>query len=88
MTYGLRDTHPETPYERHKVAFWLSATIVMCIAVVTVLGNGLVLFATYRNRNTGRLRHLDNAIISLALSDLLFGAIGIPCRVFHSYYIG
>ena len=59
----------------------LMLSVYLCIALVAVVGNGLVLFVSLTNRNQGELKHLDCVIRSLAVTDLLFGLIGIPCRI-------
>ena len=56
------------------------AAINTLIGIIAVLGNGLVLYAAYGNRNNGRLNYLDGVIKSLAVNDLIYGLIGIPCR--------
>ena len=75
-------------YERHKEWFWIGIAVYMCIAVVAVIGNGLVLYAAYGNRNMGPLWYLDNAVKSLAVADMLFGLIGVPCKIISDYYTG
>ena len=53
------------------------------VAMVAIMGNGLVLYAAYGKRNSmkfSRLRDLDIVIKSLAVTDLLIGLVGIPAR--------
>ena len=53
-------------------------------ALVAIVGNGLVLYAAYGKKSLLRvkaLRSLDIVIKSLAVTDLLVGLIGIPCRI-------
>ena len=78
----------ENGYEKNKVAFWSFTTIYFSIAVVTVIGNGTVLYASCRSNNFSRLSFFDSAIKSLAVADMLLGLVGIPCRVSGVYYIG
>lgn len=55
------------------------------VAIVAVIGNGLVIIVFYRER---RLRRRTNYyIISLALADLLVGLIGVPFAILVSYQI-
>ena len=74
---------PEMDYD--KGLFWASVAFYVCISLVTVIGNGLVIYAAYGNRNTGRLRYLDDVIKSLAVADMLFGLIGTPFILISSY---
>ena len=78
---------PETEYDKYTGWFWTMVAFYVCIAVVTAIGNGLVIYAAYGNRNTGRLRYLDDVIKSLAVADMLFGLIGTPFLLV-SYYMG
>ena len=75
-------------YEENKGVIWLFGAIYIVVALVAIIGNGLVLYAAHSNRNLGRLRNFDGAIKSLAIADMLFGLVGIPCRIFGTYYIG
>ena len=68
----------ENVYEKNQALFWLSVVTYLCIAVIAVSGNGLVLYATYGNKNTGRLKYLDDAVKSLAVADMVFGLVGTP----------
>jgi hypothetical protein len=62
---------------------YLLAAINICVAIIAVLGNGLVLYAAYGNRNNGRLNYLDGVIKSLAVNDLIYGFFGIPWRTMY-----
>ena len=75
-------------YEENKGVIWLFGGVYILVAAVSIIGNGLVLYSAHRNRNLGRLRYFDGAIKSLAIADMLFGLVGIPCRMFGTYYIG
>lgn len=77
----------ETNYEENKALFWLIAVFYLVLALVAVIGNGLVLYASYGTTNCGPLRHLDDAIKSLAVADLLFGLLGTPFLI-YLYYMG
>ena len=88
VTTILSSDIPKSSYERNRGIFWAFAAIYLCIGLVAVIGNGLVLYSSFSARNVGRLRYFDNAIKSLALADMLFGLVGVPCRIISSYYIG
>ena len=75
----------ENVYEENKGLFWASIVAYLCIAVIAVLGNGLVIYAAYGNNNTGRLRYLDDVVKSLAIADMLFGLIGTPFMIVNYY---
>jgi hypothetical protein len=78
----------QTNYERYTGIFWAWVILYSFLAIVAIIGNGLVLIATYGKRNTGNLRYLDNAIRSLAVSDMLIGLFGVPCVILIYYYVG
>ena len=69
-------------FEKDRLFFWCGTAIYLCFALLAVVGNGLVLYVSLRNRNHGSLKHLDCVIQSLAVADMLYGLIGIPCRIF------
>ena len=73
-------------YEKDGIAFWVFATTYLSIALVTIVGNGMVLYASCRSQNFSRLSFFDSAIKSLAAADMFLGLVGIPCRVSGIYY--
>ena len=75
----------ETAYDKNIVLFWMSVTIYLCIAFVTTIGNGLVIYAGYGNNNKGALRYLDDVVKSLALADMLFGLVGTPFLIYGDF---
>ena len=75
-------------YDRNKIIFWGLTALYLCVALLAAVGNGLVLFAAYGNRNCGPLRILDSVIKSLAMTDMLYGLIGMPCRLIGMCYEG
>ena len=68
---------------------WIVVDIVaffptLLTAIVAIVGNGLVLYAAYGKKSLLRvkaLRSLDIVIKSLAVTDLIVGLVGIPCRI-------
>ena len=74
-------------YDKNIALFWIDTVFCLCVALAAIIGNVLVLFAAHGNKNSGPLRYLDNGIKSLAITDMLFGLIGIPLIIF-CYYIG
>ena len=77
-----------TSYEENIVTFWIIALIYTWIGIVAIVGNGLVLYATYGSRNLSMLRGFDGVIKSLAMADLLVGLVGVPIRIYESYNVG
>ena len=74
-------------YEEHFVMFWMISAFYLCLALIGIIGNGLVIYASYGTRSSGPLRHLDDVIKSLAVADMLFGVFGTPILI-YKYYIG
>ena len=68
-------------FEKDKAAFWALTIVYLCIALIAVAGNALVLQVSFSNRNYGPLKYLDCVVQSLAVADMLFGLIGMPCRI-------
>ena len=78
----------ESLYDQNKTAFWAYAALYLFVGIIAVIGNSLVLVITRANRNSSQLQTLDNAIKSLALADVLFGLMGIPCKLAFDLYAG
>ena len=76
-----------TGYAKISTLFWSMVGFYFVIALLTIIGNGVVVYAAYGNENSGPLRYLDNVVKSLAMSDILYGLIGTPLLL-YSYYLG
>ena len=76
-----------TSYEKNEYLFWCFAFVCLNIAIVTIIGNGIVVIVSHRSRNTQRLRHLDGVVKSLAVTDFTFGVLGTPLIALN-YYLG
>ena len=75
-------------YQGNILIFWIFATTITCIGLIAVVANGIVLYITTFYKNNGPLKSLDSVIKSLAVADMLFGLIGIPCRLIGAWNIG
>ena len=86
-TFTNLDETVLTGYEKNKSLFWCFAFVCLCVALVTITGNGLVIVVSRKKRNMTRLKHFDGIVKSLAVTDFLFGVIGVPLIVVN-YYLG
>ena len=66
--------------------FWCFCFACGIIAILAILGNGIVIYVSHVTRSTGRLRYLDNVVYSLAVTDFVFGMIGVPI-IMSQYYM-
>ena len=80
-------TAVKTVYEDTFVMFWGLVTLYICLAVVTVIGNSLVIYAAHVHRNNDISKSLALAIKSLAVADMLYGLLGAPFQI-YGYYLG
>ena len=78
----------ESTYDKIEVMFWMGVVLYLGLGILAFIGNGLVLYTSLGDLNMGPLRHLDNVIKSLAVADMLYGIIGVPCKVAADYYVG
>ena len=76
-----------TSYQKNLSLFWCFSSVCLSIAIVTIIGNGMVLVASKMKKNLTRLRYFDGVVKSLAVTDLLFGLIGVPLMIIN-YYLG
>ena len=70
----------------HLDLFWCFCFACGIIAILAILGNGIVIYVSHVTRSTGRLRYLDNVVYSLAVTDFVFGMIGVPI-IMSQYYM-
>ena len=93
LAKSVNDT---SPYDEKPLMFWGFTILYLLLALFAVIGNGLVIAATYIseiNENYNALQLFVpltcfvQVIRSLALSDLLYGFIGAPFQI-YGYYLG
>ena len=78
---------PLSSYERNKPLLWSTGFVCIVISIICIIGNGMVIYVSHQTRNTGRFNYLDGVVKSLAVTDFLFGLIGIPV-IITTYYLG
>ena len=69
-----------------RVLFWITVVVSIITFVITIIGNGMVIFVGCRKQKTKSLKNLNNAVRSLAIADLLFGIVGMPVITLYSYW--
>ena len=74
-------------YENNVAMFWVFVGFSVITSSIAILGNSLVIYAGRQTSNRGRLRYLDGAVKSLAMTDLLYGLIGTPFN-YVNHYLG
>ena len=80
-------TFKESTYDKIFALFWIGAALYLFLGIVATIGNGLVLYTALGEFNMGPLGHLNNVIKSLAVADMLYGLIGVPCKLSADYYV-
>ena len=68
------------------IAFWFSVVLCLIAGVISILGNGLVLYVSIMKKDIGRFRYINFVAKNLALSDFLFGLIGTPATILFWYW--
>ena len=63
-----------------------TTAISIILGIVAVLGNGLVIYIAFTKQNLGPLRYLNEAVVSLAFTDLLTGLVGFPPTIVYYYW--
>ena len=75
-----------TSDEANWVAFWVSVVFSSIGGVISVLGNGLVLYVSAKRYNIGSFKYVNIVVENLALSDFMYGLIGTPCSILYWYW--
>ena len=97
MTTNLEASGPEPEHEPdaepsqgfifdHAALFWVTGAVSVVLMLVAIVGNAMVFVIGGRRMKTGAFRHLYYAIRSLAITDLLLGAVGMPLIILYSYW--
>ena len=68
------------------VFFWVLNVICVLLGILSIIGNGLVIYAAKQKQDFGPLRQLNHVVINLAITDALFGLIGIPLTMVFWYW--
>ena len=92
-TISFNETSP-SPYDENPAMFWGFSVIYLLIALLTTIGNGFVIVATYITEINDESSQFFVPLIcfvevirSLAFSDLLYGFLGAPFQI-YGYYFG
>ena len=84
---GELDTHLSGSFiYDHAALLWVSVAVSVILLLVSTTGNILVFIVVGRRKKIGVFRHLKYAIRSLAITDVLLGAVGMPLIIVYSYY--
>ena len=70
----------------NSIVFYLSVVLSVIAGIISIFGNGLVLYASTTKRDRGRFLYVNLVVKNLALSDFLFGLIGMPCAILYWYW--
>ena len=68
------------------MAFCFSVVLSSIAGLISIVGNGLVLYVSTKERFTGRFKYVNYGVRNLALSDFLFGLIGTPGSITYWYW--
>ena len=75
-----------TWYRGHETQFAIENGISVLLALIAMAGNGFVIYVATRKKNRGTLRYLNRTVKSLAITDFLFGLLGIPLSIVYYYW--
>ena len=69
------------------VAFYISVVLAVIAGLISVLGNGLVLYVSNLKIDNGKMKYMNLVVKHLAACDFLFGLIGTPFTI-GFWYMG
>ena len=72
--------------ESYNGQFFVDTGISLLLVIIAMFNNGMVIFSSVYNKNSMRqMKYLNRIVASLAISDFLFGIIGIPLSITYYY---
>ena len=72
--------------ESYNGQFFVDTGISLLLVIIAMVNNGIVIFTSVYNKNSMRqMKYLNRIVASLAISDFLFGSIGIPLSITYYY---
>ena len=87
MTQNFSDYQNSSDEKQaHAIEFYLSVVLSVIAGLISVTGNGLVLYASSVKKDTGRFKYVNCVVRNLAISDLLFGFIGTTSAIVYWYW--
>ena len=72
-------------YQRHTVQYAIDCAISVLLVILSIAGNGFVMYVASRNKNTITVKYLNQVVKSLAFTDFMFGFVGIPLSITYYY---
>ena len=79
------DTQSTTDDYNAWIAFYISVVFVVIAGLISILGNGLVLYVSNLKIDTGKMKYMNLVVKHLAACDFLFGLIGTPFTIRFLY---
>ena len=72
--------------ESYNGQFSIDTGVSLLLVIIAMFNNGMVIFTSVHNKNSMRqMKYLNRIVASLAISDFLFGSIGIPLGITYYY---
>ena len=84
-TQSNHTNDPHVHSFHQEVLFWATVAVSGILSLVATMGNGMVIFIRQQAQKSGSLIHLNVVIKSLAITDFLVGAVGMPVIIILSY---
>ena len=66
--------------------FYVAVVACSLMGLVSSLGNGLVMYISVMKNDQGRFRYVNMVVKNLALTDFLYGVIGVPMNILFWYW--
>ena len=68
------------------VIFLVNMVICVLMGIGTVLGNLIVIVTVTRKKSSGIFRYVNEVVRNLAITDALFGLVGVPLTMVYWYW--
>ena len=68
------------------VIFLVNMVICVLMGIGTILGNLIVIVTITRKKSSGIFRYVNEVVRNLAITDALFGLIGVPLTMVYWYW--
>ena len=67
----------------NEALFWIASAVSSLIVILGVIANVLVIYFANQEPPSGTLHHLNKVVKHLAVSDILYGVLGMPLSLVY-----
>ena len=84
-TFSYEVAYKDEDETKPFTTFYVGVVVCSLMGLVSSFGNGLVMYISTMKNDQGRFQYVNMVVKNLALTDFLYGVIGVPMNILFWY---